>query len=147
MKTTLRDIFICWVGPGVGIIEKGKKTAFLGDAQSFLQVSTPHLSSFIHTFYTHSSLSTITRNLPSPHPPLSTNNHNLPSSNHPSSPSMRTSLYSTEPTSALSLSLIALTLSLDPTSSIRLRGYFLDSVPGFLAVCWSLIWAVFCSLY
>jgi hypothetical protein len=25
------------IGPGVGIIEKGKKTAFLGDIQSFLQ--------------------------------------------------------------------------------------------------------------
>jgi hypothetical protein len=37
LKTTMRDIFICWIGPGVGIIEKGKKTAFLGDAQAFLQ--------------------------------------------------------------------------------------------------------------
>ncbi|EFA74937.1 hypothetical protein PPL_11971 [Heterostelium album PN500] len=37
LKTTSRDIFFCWIGPGVGIIEKGKKTALLGDAQSFLQ--------------------------------------------------------------------------------------------------------------
>lgn len=37
LKTTIRDIFVNWVGPGVGIIEKGKKTAFLGDAQSYLQ--------------------------------------------------------------------------------------------------------------
>jgi hypothetical protein len=39
LKTTIRDIFICWVGPAVGIIEKGRKVGYLGDAQSFLQVS------------------------------------------------------------------------------------------------------------
>lgn len=38
LKTTLRDIFICHIGKDVGIIEKGKKTAFLGDAQAYLQV-------------------------------------------------------------------------------------------------------------
>ncbi|KAM9975195.1 hypothetical protein ACTFIW_008673 [Dictyostelium discoideum] len=37
LKTTVRDVFFCWIGPGVGIIEKGKKTAYLGDAQQFLQ--------------------------------------------------------------------------------------------------------------
>jgi hypothetical protein len=37
LKTTIRDIFSTWIGPGVGIIEKGKKTAFLGDAQAYLQ--------------------------------------------------------------------------------------------------------------
>ncbi|KAM9970716.1 hypothetical protein ACTFIR_002580 [Dictyostelium discoideum] len=37
LKTTVRDVFFCWIGPGVGIIEKGKKTAFIGDAQQFLQ--------------------------------------------------------------------------------------------------------------
>ncbi|KAN0023740.1 hypothetical protein ACTFIV_008127 [Dictyostelium citrinum] len=37
LKTTVRDIFFCWIGPGVGIIEKGKKTSLLGDAQNFLQ--------------------------------------------------------------------------------------------------------------
>jgi hypothetical protein len=36
-RTTIRDVFITWIGPNVGIIEKGKKTAFLGDAQSYLQ--------------------------------------------------------------------------------------------------------------
>ncbi|XP_037037590.1 uncharacterized protein LOC119075268 [Bradysia coprophila] len=36
-KTTYRDVFIAWIGPSVGIIEKGKKTAFLGDAQNMLQ--------------------------------------------------------------------------------------------------------------
>eukprot|EP01098_Paradermamoeba_levis_P012439 TRINITY_DN544_c0_g1_i1.p1 TRINITY_DN544_c0_g1~~TRINITY_DN544_c0_g1_i1.p1 ORF type:complete len:169 (+),score=52.55 TRINITY_DN544_c0_g1_i1:70-507(+) len=34
-----RDVFICSIGKGVGIIEKGKKTALLGDAQNYLQ---PH---------------------------------------------------------------------------------------------------------
>ncbi|KAN0019087.1 hypothetical protein ACTFIU_002289 [Dictyostelium citrinum] len=37
LKTTVRDIFFCWIGPGVGIIEKGKKTSLLGDAQMLLQ--------------------------------------------------------------------------------------------------------------
>ncbi|XP_037027533.1 uncharacterized protein LOC119068161 [Bradysia coprophila] len=36
-KTTIRDVFIAWIGPNVGFIEKGKKTAFLGDAESMLQ--------------------------------------------------------------------------------------------------------------
>jgi hypothetical protein len=36
-KATTRDVFITWIGPGVGIIEKGKKTAFLGDVQQYLQ--------------------------------------------------------------------------------------------------------------
>ncbi|MEH2382384.1 MAG: coactosin family protein [Nostoc sp.] len=39
LKTTIRDVFITYIGPGVGIIEKGKKTAFLGDAQAYLQPS------------------------------------------------------------------------------------------------------------
>ncbi|KAH6879993.1 hypothetical protein B0T10DRAFT_145682 [Thelonectria olida] len=37
LKTTIRDIFIVSIGTSVGIIEKGKKTAFLGDAESYLQ--------------------------------------------------------------------------------------------------------------
>jgi hypothetical protein len=37
LQTTVRDVFFTWIGPGVGIIEKGKKTAFLGDIQQFLQ--------------------------------------------------------------------------------------------------------------
>jgi len=37
LKTTIRDVFFCWVGPGVGIIEKGKKSALLGDAEQLLQ--------------------------------------------------------------------------------------------------------------
>ena len=31
--TGTRDVFICWIGPRVGIIEKGKKSALLGDAK------------------------------------------------------------------------------------------------------------------
>lgn len=38
LKSTLRDIFFCWTGPGVGIIEKGKKTALYGDAEAILMV-------------------------------------------------------------------------------------------------------------
>lgn len=34
---TVRDVFITWIGPGVGLIEKGKKRAFEGDVQSYLQ--------------------------------------------------------------------------------------------------------------
>ncbi|KAM9993801.1 hypothetical protein ACTFIZ_011779 [Dictyostelium cf. discoideum] len=37
LKTTIRDVFFCWIGPGVGIIEKGKKTAYFGDAEQYLQ--------------------------------------------------------------------------------------------------------------
>ncbi|KAM9994962.1 hypothetical protein ACTFIY_001136 [Dictyostelium cf. discoideum] len=37
LKNTVRDVFFCWIGPGVGIIEKGKKTAYIGDAQQLLQ--------------------------------------------------------------------------------------------------------------
>ncbi len=37
LKETVRDVFLIWIGPGVGIIEKGKKTAFLGDVQAYLQ--------------------------------------------------------------------------------------------------------------
>ncbi|KAN0038168.1 hypothetical protein ACTA71_000340 [Dictyostelium dimigraforme] len=37
LKTTVRDVFFCWIGPGVGILEKGKKAAFLGDAEQILQ--------------------------------------------------------------------------------------------------------------
>eukprot|EP01132_Coremiostelium_polycephalum_P005874 gene5874-7310_t len=37
LKTTMRDIFFTWIGPNVGIIEKGKKTANLGEVQYFLQ--------------------------------------------------------------------------------------------------------------
>jgi hypothetical protein len=33
LKVTTRDIFITWIGPAVGIIEKGKKTAYLGDVE------------------------------------------------------------------------------------------------------------------
>jgi hypothetical protein len=36
-KTTYRDVFIAWIGPNVGIIEKGKKSNYLGDAESLLQ--------------------------------------------------------------------------------------------------------------
>jgi len=36
LKTTIRDIFFCHIGSKVGIIEKGKKTAFYGDAQQIL---------------------------------------------------------------------------------------------------------------
>ena len=32
-----RDVFVQFTGPGVGIIEKGKKTAHLGDVQALLQ--------------------------------------------------------------------------------------------------------------
>lgn len=32
-----RDVFVQWTGPGVGIIEKGRKTAHLGEAQAILQ--------------------------------------------------------------------------------------------------------------
>jgi hypothetical protein len=34
--TTL-DLCLIWIGPGVGIIEKGKKTALQGDAENYLQ--------------------------------------------------------------------------------------------------------------
>eukprot|EP00026_Physarum_polycephalum_P007131 Phypoly_transcript_07186.p2 GENE.Phypoly_transcript_07186~~Phypoly_transcript_07186.p2 ORF type:complete len:147 (+),score=30.40 Phypoly_transcript_07186:1165-1605(+) len=37
LKTTVRDVFFAYIGPNVSIIEKGKKTANLGDAQGFLQ--------------------------------------------------------------------------------------------------------------
>ena len=36
-ETTVRDVFITFIGQGVGIIEKGKKAAFHSDAQNFLQ--------------------------------------------------------------------------------------------------------------
>ncbi|KAG4078981.1 hypothetical protein HA402_001636 [Bradysia odoriphaga] len=36
-KTTIRDVFIAWIGPNVDVIEKGKKTAMLGDAENMLQ--------------------------------------------------------------------------------------------------------------
>jgi len=39
LKTTVRDVFITWVGPGVGIIEKGKKTVYREDAEQLLQPS------------------------------------------------------------------------------------------------------------
>eukprot|EP00026_Physarum_polycephalum_P019106 Phypoly_transcript_20959.p1 GENE.Phypoly_transcript_20959~~Phypoly_transcript_20959.p1 ORF type:complete len:129 (-),score=17.63 Phypoly_transcript_20959:164-550(-) len=45
LKTTIRDIFFCWIGPGVGIIEKGKKTALYGDAEQLLQV---HNNPYLH---------------------------------------------------------------------------------------------------
>jgi hypothetical protein len=45
----IRDVFVTFIGPGVGIIEKGKKTAHLGDVQALLQpfhkdvsVTNPH---------------------------------------------------------------------------------------------------------
>ncbi len=50
LKTTIRDVFITWIGPGVGIIEKGKKTAFLGDAQAFLTVCYSCVVLFIRLF-------------------------------------------------------------------------------------------------
>jgi len=37
LKVTLRDVFVTWIGPSVGIIEKGKKSSFLGDVQAYLQ--------------------------------------------------------------------------------------------------------------
>ncbi|KAF2075351.1 hypothetical protein CYY_003327 [Polysphondylium violaceum] len=36
-KANLKDIFIAWTGPQVGIIEKGKKTSHVGDAKALLQ--------------------------------------------------------------------------------------------------------------
>ncbi|KAF7562069.1 hypothetical protein G7046_g2066 [Stylonectria norvegica] len=33
----VRDVFVAWTGPGVGIIEKGKKFSHTGDAQAFLK--------------------------------------------------------------------------------------------------------------
>ena len=38
LKTTVRDVFFVWIGPNVSIIDKGKKSANLGDAKSLLQV-------------------------------------------------------------------------------------------------------------
>jgi hypothetical protein len=38
LKATVRDVFFVWIGPGVGIIEKGKKNGYLGSAQKLLQV-------------------------------------------------------------------------------------------------------------
>jgi hypothetical protein len=61
LKTTVRDIFFSSIGKGVGIIEKGKKTAFLGDAQAFLQVSPlsfVSLTPLIHTISASLSLCT-----------------------------------------------------------------------------------------
>jgi hypothetical protein len=37
LRTVTRDVFVVFIGPGVGIIEKGKKTMYLGDAQAYLQ--------------------------------------------------------------------------------------------------------------
>ncbi|CAF1425077.1 unnamed protein product [Rotaria sordida] len=37
LKVTIRDVFINWIGPEVAIAEKGKKSAHLGDVQTFLQ--------------------------------------------------------------------------------------------------------------
>lgn len=37
LKVTYRDVFVTYIGPGVGIIEKGKKSAFLGDIKPYLQ--------------------------------------------------------------------------------------------------------------
>jgi hypothetical protein len=37
VKTAIRDIFVTWIGPGVGTVEKGNKAAFLAEAQSYLQ--------------------------------------------------------------------------------------------------------------
>jgi len=37
LKVTSRDVLITFIGSKVGIIEKGKKTAFLGDIQAYLQ--------------------------------------------------------------------------------------------------------------
>ncbi len=33
----VRDVFVSWVGPGVGIVEKGKRLAFVSDAQALLR--------------------------------------------------------------------------------------------------------------
>ena len=33
-----RDVFVAWIGPKVGIIEKGKKKAHASDAMRYLQV-------------------------------------------------------------------------------------------------------------
>lgn len=46
LKTTIRDVFFVWIGPGVGIIEKGKKTGFLGEAQAFLQVCFIYITTY-----------------------------------------------------------------------------------------------------
>lgn len=37
LGSTIRDVFVSWIGPEVGIIEKGKKNALLSEAQSYLQ--------------------------------------------------------------------------------------------------------------
>jgi len=37
LKETIRDVFITSIGKDVGIIEKGQKSAFLGDIQAYLQ--------------------------------------------------------------------------------------------------------------
>eukprot|EP01132_Coremiostelium_polycephalum_P010059 gene10059-12331_t len=36
-KANLRDVFINWTGPSVGIIEKGKKKSHVGDAKALFQ--------------------------------------------------------------------------------------------------------------
>ncbi|WP_306361668.1 coactosin family protein [Nocardia sp. CC227C] len=36
-ETTVRDVFLAWIGPEVGMIEKSKKSGYLGDAQIILQ--------------------------------------------------------------------------------------------------------------
>ena len=65
LKTTIRDVFFTWIGPSVGIIEKGKKTAFLGDAQSYLQpfhadVTVLNKSNFNREKYASSKLALLT---------------------------------------------------------------------------------------
>ncbi|EGG21240.1 hypothetical protein DFA_01115 [Cavenderia fasciculata] len=48
-KGNIKDVFIAWTGPSVGIIEKGKKRSHVGDAKAILQ---PH----------HAELSAISKN-------------------------------------------------------------------------------------
>jgi sarcosine oxidase gamma subunit len=39
LEPSTRDVFVQWIGPDVGDIEKGKKAEYLKDAQGFLQPS------------------------------------------------------------------------------------------------------------
>ena len=39
LQKTTRDVFISWLGPGLSIIKRGKKTSHLGTVQTVLKVS------------------------------------------------------------------------------------------------------------
>jgi hypothetical protein len=38
-----RDIFIGWIGPKVGIVQKGRKKAHVGEVKELLKVNLPTL--------------------------------------------------------------------------------------------------------